>query len=232
MFRMPPLRSFVHTLLCGCTAAVVLVSEPVLVAAKDQPPKEWDGLELQPSKNVALLYARPGASLQGYKRIRLEPLQVAFDKNWDPNRSRTGTQRMTKSDFEKIKAALAEEFGKICTEELGKGGYQVVNESDEDVLDVTPFVLDLYIVAPYKASSGMSYTYSTDTGRMTLVAEMRDSETGQILYRVVDKRWAPSTQTYQISNSVTNMGAARVVIERWAVALRNALDVANGKPVP
>jgi hypothetical protein len=195
-------------------------------------PKEWDGLEQRPSKNVALLYVRPGASLAGYKRVRVERLQVAFDKNWDPNSGRRGVDQFTAGDFEKMKNTLADEFAKVVKEELAKGGYDVVTEPGEDVLDVAPFVIDLYVVAPQKMTAGRSTTYTTDTGRMTLVAEMRDSDTGQILARVVDKRWAPSTGTWQMSSSVTNLGAARQVIQRWAVALRNALDVANGKPVP
>ena len=199
--------------------------------AKDAP-KEWDGLEQRPSKNVALLYVRPGATLEGYKHVLLRPLQVSFDKNWDPNSSqRSVSSQLTASDFEKIKKALADEFASICKQELAKGGYDVVTEPGEDVLDVQPFVIDLYIVAPQKMTAGRSTTYSTDTGRMTLVAEMRDSDTGQILARVVDKRWAPSTGTWQMATSVSNMGAARQVIQRWATALRNALDVANGKPV-
>jgi hypothetical protein len=223
--------STLRTLVSAC--AVVLLMAPVFsrIAAAADAPKEWDGLELRPSKNVAALYVRPGASLAGYTKVRLEPLYVAFDKNWDPNSSRTGTNRLNASDLEKIKKALAEEFAKVCSDTLTKGGYQVVTESGEDVLDVTPMVIDLYIVAPQKMTAGRSYTYTTDTGRMTLVAELRDSETNQILARVVDNRWAPANATMQLSTSVTNMSAARLVIQRWADALRKALDVANGKPV-
>jgi len=194
-------------------------------------PKEWDGLEQRPSKNVALLYVRPGATLEGYKHVLLRPLQVSFDKNWDPNSGRRGVSQFTAGDYEKMKQTLADEFAKVSKEELAKGGYDVVTEPGDDVLDVQPFVIDLYVVAPQKMTAGRSTTYTTDTGRMTLVAELRDSDTGQILARVVDKRWAPSTGTWQMTTSVSNLGAARTVIQRWAKALRNALDVANGKQV-
>ena len=222
---------------CGIRALVLTCAVATLVApvfprlAVADAPKEWDGLEQRPSKSVDLLYVRPGASLSGYKKVRLEPLYVAFDKNWDPNKGRVGVNRITTDDLEKIKKALAEEFAKVCTAELNKGGYQVVTVAGGDVLDVTPMVIDLYITAPQKMTAGRSYTYTTDTGRMTLVAELRDSETNQILVRVVDKRWAPENATYQVATSVSNMGAARVLLQRWASALRKALDVANGKAV-
>jgi hypothetical protein len=215
----------IRALMLGCVVTVAALHFAVAADA----PKEWDGLEQRPSKNVDLLYVRPGATLAGYKRVRLEPLQVAFDKNWDPNRSRSGTNRLTAADFEKIKKALAEEFAKVCESELAKGGYVLVKESGDEVLDVQPFVVDLYIAAPDKPQAGRSYTYTADPGHMTLVAELRDSETNQILARVVDKRSASTSGMYQLSTSVSNMGAARQIIARWASALRNALDVANGK---
>jgi hypothetical protein len=192
-------------------------------------PKEWDGLVQRPSKSVDLLYVRPEASLAGYKRVRLEPLQVAFDKNWDPNAGRLGTQRLTKGDLEKMKAALVEDFDQVFRDELAKGGYTVVKESGEDVLDVAPFVVDLYVAAPEKMTAGRSRTYTQDAGRMTLVAELRDSETNQILARVVDKKNASPSGLYQMTTSVTNRAAARQIVAQWASALRRALDVANGR---
>jgi hypothetical protein len=218
-----------RALIIAC--AVTLLSAPagMRVASAAEPPKEWDGLELRPSSSVDRLYVRPGASLAGYKRIRLEPLQVAFDKNWDPNRGSAGVNRLTAQDFEKIKKALAEEFAKVCAQELAKGGYVLVKEPGDDVLDVQPFVVDLYIAAPQKQTAGRSTTYTSDAGHMTLVAELRDSDTNQILARVVDQRNASQSGTYQLTTSVSNMGAARQIIARWASALRKALDTANGK---
>jgi hypothetical protein len=198
-------------------------------AAGAEPPKEWDGLQLRKSKRVQRLYVRPEASLAGYKRVRLARLQVAFDKDWDPNRSRTLSQRLTKEDLEKIRNALADEFAKTTKEVLQKGNYQVTEEAGPDVLDVTPFVVDLYITAPDKMSAGRSYTYAADPGHMTLVAELRDSETQQILARALDAQSTDWGGTFQITTSVTNMAAAQSIIARWARALSDALDAANGK---
>jgi len=192
-------------------------------------PKEWDGLQLRPSKRVDRLYLRPEASLAGYKRVRLERLQVAFDKNWKPNDSRRGSQRLTKDDFDKIKSGLADEFAKVFASELAKGGYQVVDEAGEDVLDITPLVVDLYIAAPDKMTAGRSYSYTADPGHMTLVAELRDSETNQILARAIDARSSSWNNTFRVANSVTNLAEARMIIARWASALRDALDEANGR---
>ena len=208
-------------------AFVAALTKPGFAAA--QPPGEWDGLALRPSSAVDLLYARPEASLTGYKRVRLEPLQVSFHQDWNPNRTRRGTNRLTAADFDNIKSSLANAFAAAATAELARGGYDVVTEADEDVLDVTPFIVDLIITAPDTPTAGRSRTYTANAGQMTLVAELRDSETGQILMRVIDNQRARSTGSFQWTTSVTNMGAARQIITGWASTLRRQLDAANGR---
>jgi hypothetical protein len=64
---------------------------------------------------------------------------------------------------------------------------------------------------------------------MTLVAELRDSDTGQVLARVMDRASASWGGRFQVASSVTNMAAAQQIIARWASALREELDAANGK---
>ena len=138
-----PNRRTFFTLTIACVAALAM---PGFAAA--QPPGEWDGLVLRPSSAVDLLYVRPEASLAGYKRVRLEPLQVSFHQDWNPNRTRRGASRLTATDFDNIKSSLANAFATAATAELARGGYEVVTEADEDVLDVTPFIVDLIITAP------------------------------------------------------------------------------------
>jgi uncharacterized protein DUF3313 len=216
---------------CWCLAAALAAGVPL--AQSKTPPAEWDGLVLHESKRVNLLYLRPGASLQGYKRVLLQPLQVSFDKNWDPNRSqRSSASRLTKEDFDTIKRKLAEEFAKGSAEELAKGGYTVVTEAGADVLEVQPFIINLYITAPDKPAAGGSRTYVADSGYMTLVAELRDSETDAILARAVDHFSATRSTTFQLSSSVANMADARRAIAKWATALRAALDEANADAAP
>src|SRR5215469_13103231 len=117
-------RLSLAVLVMGAAAAALL---PAMAA--DEPPKEWDGLARVSSKKLDHVYKLPEADFSGYKRVRLDPIEVEFDKNWKPNQSqRSPSQRLTNEDIEKIKKALAEEFRKVFTEELSKNGYTVVNE--------------------------------------------------------------------------------------------------------
>ena len=219
MHALTPDRSDIAAI--TCIAALVVPGFAV-----GQAPTEWDGLVQRRSSAVDLLYVRPGASLSGYKSVRLERLQVAFAKDWKPNDTRTMSQRLTNTDFENIKNGLADQFAKTFTEELTSGGYKIVTEAGDDVLDVTPLIVDLYIAAPDKPSAGRSRTYTADPGRMTLVLELRDSDTGQILARALDAE-APSYGSFQVASSVSNMAAADRAIAKRGSQLVDALDEAN-----
>jgi len=210
--------------------AICTLATPTALAGRKEPPKEWDGLVLTEHKQVDYLYVLPGADLMGYKRIRLDPVEVAFDKNWDPNSGqRSPSRKVSKEDMEQIKASLAEEFRKVLREELAQSGYVIVDNDDEDVLRVTAAIANLYITAPDTQSSGRSRSYVASAGHMTLVAEMRDSVSGELLARAVDTVQGRETGHMDLANSVTNMGAARTGLIHWAKILREGLDDANGR---
>ena len=209
------------------TSLLLGTAAPSLAAA---PASDWGGLQLTPSKKVTALYVRPGATLRTYKRVRLEALQVAFAKEWKPNDNARLGQKVTARDLDTIRSNLAGAFSAAFAEELGRGGYTVVTEADDDVLTVVPFIVDLYINAPKSGGSGSpTYTFVAEQGRMTLVAELRDSATGQVLARAVDKAVASRAGAFEMANTVTRGGAADDAIRRWARDLRAALDEARAR---
>ena len=218
-------RHFLLPLLAAGFAVALL---PAMAA--DEPPKEWDGLARVSSKKIDHLYKLPEADFSGYKRVRLDPIEVEFDKNWKPNDStRSPSSRLTDSDLQKIREALAEEFRKVFTEELTENGYPVVTENGEDVLRVSAAIVNLYITAPDKMSAGRSRTYTTSAGHMTLVAELRDSVTGKLMARAVDSVQGRDTGPFMMTTSVTNLAAARTGLSKWARVLREGLDAATGR---
>ncbi|MBV8146944.1 MAG: DUF3313 domain-containing protein [Gammaproteobacteria bacterium] len=219
-------RRLALTLLAG-GALLALLPGPL---PADEPPQDWDGLARVKSKKLDHVYKLPGADFSGYRRVRLDPIEVEFDKNWKPNDStRAPSERLTDSDLQKIKKALADEFRKVFTEELGKNGYPVVEEDGADVMRVSAAIANLYINAPDRMSAGRSRTYTTNAGHMTLVAELRDSVTGQLMARAVDSVQGRDTGPFMITNSVTNMSAARNALSKWARVLREGLDEATGR---
>jgi hypothetical protein len=187
-----------------------------------------DGLKPIRVKGLDAAYARPGASLAGYNRVRLDPVEVAFRKDWDPRRSGSRV-KLSAEEREGIRAGVAkivqEEFARALQD---RGAYPVVNEAGPDVLRVRAYIVNLYVNAPEGLSGGRTRTYTVSAGEMTLFLELFDSETGEVLARVVDRREARSTGALTLSSSVVNADEARAIAAAWARILRNGLDKAHG----
>ncbi len=219
-----------HTLATAMTTLTLVLCALALTATAAETPAQWDGLTRVPSKQFDLVYVRPGASLAGYKQVRLDAVEVAFDKNWDPNRDvRELSRRLSQSDIEAMKADLVAEFGEAFKEEFAKAGYTLVDQSGEGVLRVTASVKDLYINAPDAQGVNRVRSFVADAGRMTLVAELRDAVTGQALAHIVDREQGLQIGRVQPSTSVTNSAEAHRIIAAWVDALRKEVIEANAK---
>lgn len=187
-----------------------------------------DGLSKISIKGIDLAYARPGATLAGYKSVKLDPVEVAFDRNWDP-RATGSSIRLSAADRESIRQGVARiVFDEFVRELQSKNANPVVTEAGPDVLRARISITDLFVTAPDTMSAGRTRTYVMSAGRMTLVAEFFDSETGQVLARAVDTREARNTGTLQLSNSMVNAAEARDIASAWARILHNTLDKAHG----
>jgi hypothetical protein len=191
-----------------------------------------DGLQKIKVKGIDLAYARPGASLAGYNKIILDPVEVSFRKDWDPKR--TGSvARLSTQERENIRSGVARIVKEEFTKTLEKGApYKVVTEPGADVLRLQIGITDLYVNAPDTMTPGRSRTYTLSAGEMTLVGELMDSESGQVISRVVDRREARNTGTMQLTNSVVNAQEARAIASSWARILRNRLDAAHAAKGP
>jgi hypothetical protein len=215
-----------RTLVCVAAAASVAACA---ATQQTKAPTEWDGLQLVKRAGLDLVYVKPGATLKQYRRVMLDPVQISFDKNWDPEGDSISKIR-GRVDPEKIKTELAELFQEVSRRELEqKGQYPVVDAPGEDVLRVSAALVDLYINAPDKQEAGRSYSYVVDAGTVTFVAELRDSQTNTLLARVIDKEQGDDFGYLQIANSVTNSAEARRMIAKWSDALRDALDRARSE---
>jgi hypothetical protein len=210
---------------------IALVATPVASFAKKKseiPQTTVEGLVLVPdTKDIAFVWAEPGADLSQYDRIHLVEPEVAFKKNWQKNQNRGSASRLNKvtsSDMERIKKDVAALFMEVFTEELTAGGYTLTEERAEDVLLVTPAIIDLYVSAPDIQSSARNNSYTTSAGSMTLYMKLYDSETDDLLAKALDPTSDRDTGIMQWSTSVSNRAAARRMMKPWAEALRGGLD--------
>ena len=202
------------------------------VADDHLPPVTEDGLILIPSKNVAAVYWREGATLAPYDQVILMDAMVAFRKDWQREhnqRAATSAQRITAADMDRIKSALADAFRQEFTLALGQGGFDVVSNSGNNVMVIRPAIVDLDIVAPNSGTAGRTRSFTTTAGSMTLVMELFDSVTGAKIGQVFDAQAARDSGMFVVSNNVTNTAEARRIMNRWATLLVAALQEAHGR---
>jgi hypothetical protein len=207
------------------TAALLVALVASGCTTTQRGPSEWDGLVRQTSTRFDAVFVKPDAEIPAYRNLLLKPADVRFAASWDPNRGGRSMRRsLDAADMAAIQADLATMFHDIFREELTSGGFQFVTEAGPDTLTIIPAIVDLYITAPDVPTAGRSRTYTANTGRMTLVLELRDSTTGEILARVVDSRSGRNTGMMTITNRVTNTADARRAIRIWAQASRSGLE--------
>jgi len=187
-----------------------------------------DGLQKIKVKGIDVAYALPGATLAGYNKVIIDPIDVAFHKNWDPER--TGSRfKLSTEERENIRTGVAKIVHEEFVKELEKdGNYQVVTEPGPDVLRVQAMIINLYVNAPDTMTSGRSRTYTVNAGEMTLVIQLHDSESGAVIARAVDRREATDTGMMTLSNSVVNASEARLIASSWSKILKKRLDAAHG----
>lgn len=204
---------------------------PVIAKKEDLPEVSKDGLHLMKDTDVAVAYAKPGASLDAYDRVMLVDAFVDFKKDWqrDYNLNEIGLSgRVTDKDAEAIKKGLAEEFKKVLTDVLTKEGFEVVDKPAADVLLLRPALINVDVNAPDVNQVGIGRTYVRSAGSMTLYMELYDSATSTLLARLIDPQ-EDDRGFATVANKVTNKAAADRIIRSWAKLLAKHLsEVKNG----
>jgi hypothetical protein len=215
-------------------AALFLVTSFGLALAADLP-ESWDGLvEIKPKKMDAV-YLMPGADFRPYSKVMIDPTQVAFRKDWAKNMNdrRDVSRVVTEEDQQEILAAARKNFDEIFREAYTKAGYTVVTAPEPDALRLSTAVINLYVNAPDVMSPGRSKTFTTEAGEATLVLEARDSMTGALMGRVLDRRETRTSPGLQYTTSVTNQADFRQLFKQWAgIAVKGLEELKANSPVP
>lgn len=198
-----------------------------LSSAQDRSEFTIEGLQLVEDSNLALVYAQTDVDWGQYSKIYLDDAYIAFKKNWQRDYNRDHLDKISADDMTKIKMELSGLFRDVFTETLEEGGYELVLETGEDVLQIKPAIIGLDIVAPENGSPGVSRTYSETAGEMTLYMELYDSVSGAMLAKALDRKEDRRTGYFEWQNRVTNRAAANRILKVWANVLKEGLDDAR-----
>jgi hypothetical protein len=219
----------------ACAALILSVAAAPAAVVAASPPAEWDGLTKIDSRKLDAVYLRPGADFRTYTKVMLDPTEVAFRKNYrrDINQDRRDPGSwVSASDMTRVSAEVQKGFGKIFTDAYQKAGYQVVTTPGPDVLRLRTGVADLYVAAPDVMTASRTRTFSEEAGEATLVLEVRDSETGELLGRAIDRRNTGDMGPY-LRNSVSNASEFENLFRTWAKKSVDGLaELKSRSPLP
>ena len=218
------MRNFYKKVSITTVTAILILLAATLSVESDAPEISFDGLHLEDSKKVAILYAKPDADFSIYKRFIMLKTYVAFRKNWQ-RETKVAGRRVSNKGMEKIKLEVADLFHETFKEQMeADDGYPMVTEAGDDVLIIRPAIIDLDITAPDIPVAGRTRTYVASAGAATLYLELFDSVSGEILARIIDRKAMRSYGYMHWSSSVTNRQEGTRLFKRWANMMREGLD--------
>jgi hypothetical protein len=184
----------------------------------------YDGLVRVNRSVMDVAWVKPDFDLTGYSKIMLVSGGIAYREVKDPGsltraRSSTSEFPISESSRERLQQTVQDEF----VEELEKlENWEIVTEPGADVLMVVGSLIDVVSRVP-PTQPGRGGIYLSSVGEATLVLELRDSVSHEILARAADRRAAEPAFPTQ-SNTVTNWSEVRRLAKSWAQLLRRRLE--------
>jgi hypothetical protein len=176
-----------------------------MAAESTSPPPTYAGLVAVQQRNLDRLYVRPDASLARYQKVIIDPVTVAYSKDWDKSvNDPRHPARIGPEDARRIAEETTANVGSILAETLKSRGYEIVTAPGPDVLRLTPHVTDLYVNAPDLLPPGRTRSYARDAGEATVTLLASDASNGVLLAVLSDRGTAGETLRLSRANSVSN----------------------------
>ncbi len=202
-----------------------------VMAETPEPGQSTDGLRLVKKTHHGELRVNSNADWSRFTQIRLDKATVEFMKNWAHNQKYRMGNRPTEENMERIKLDLSELLDEVFRQELtADSGFTMSGTSGENVMRITPRILNLNINAPDRMRNHIGYSLADSKGSMTLELDIHDSVSGTLLARMVESRVDPQQGYMEWANSGTNRRAARFMFIRWAGKLDDLLEEARLSP--
>lgn len=178
-----------------------------------------EGLQAVSARNFEAAFVRPGIRFSNYKKLMVDELELAFRT---PDRAQNqfplGEDQKTR-----LRAAMATAFG----EELGKlEAVEIVTEPGPDVLALHVRVQDIVARAPGRRVGGAGRAgFALETiGEMTLVMELRDSQSNEVLVRAFDRRAVEGAAMVSGDGVISTWEGVDRIVARWASRAREGLE--------
>ncbi|MEO7916834.1 MAG: hypothetical protein ABIR16_04260 [Dokdonella sp.] len=226
MPTLAPLRLLFAVLLTasGVTSAAGGVTE---VMTADLALKRWpaEGMTSIRVDGLDILYVNPSAKLDGYRKVLLKPVSVEPNLDWRrkyfvPGSTWTLNLRpMIESTQTRARAAVSDA--------LTRGGYELTDQPAADVIEVNASIVDIFLIAVKTGGGRIEKAEGDSLGSAALVADIRDSVSGDLILRVFDRDRAPKPRLPARRAGEEAEAWLNSAVDGWAALLPKALDVSN-----
>lgn len=218
----------------GFGALALMLSVLGAQPAASREPDTYEGLLKVDSSSFDAAYLLPGADFAAYRRVMLDQPEVAFHRSWlrEYNDSVSLGDQISDEEALEILSEMQTGVQETFRKAYADAGYEVVTTPGPDVMRLRTQVVNIWVVAPDSMSAGSNRTYAREAGQATLVVEVRDSMSGALLARGLDKRTVGDTGHLTRRSRVSNRSDFQQVFARWAKASVVALGVLRAmKPI-
>ena len=188
----------------------------------------FDGLTKVDNSRFRQAWANPDADWTRYTKIMSGGSELQFRAVKKTNRSALASSRSGENEFwidEEARTRLAREVSEVFQKELAKSErFTMTDTAGDDVLVVRGELSDIVSNVPPEPM-GRSNIYLRSVGEATLTVEISDSNSGEVIARVVERRAAERPgETSISSNVVSTWSEVRRLAQMWANKLRAGLD--------
>lgn len=204
----------------GCCACIAVALSACLGtdAVEFEPgPPTADGLRIAKDTGKHTVYLKPGARINAYSEVVIDPIMVSYTKAADdaePGRALT-------LDTE-TEQKLGAELRRIFIQEMQWSPYfEIVESSGPGVLRVQGWLYDLVVREPPREDPR---NFPLCFGEMTLILDVRDSQTAQALARVADRVTLSCAREKRALVYTASWSDVRRSLRPWARFLRQSLD--------
>ena len=212
---------FAAALLAGCAGGEATIQQG------PDAERTFDGLVGVNNSVFRRAWVDPDVDLTQYDKIILGPAEFEFravKKTPSMSSIRTNIGNEFSID-EKGRAKLVETVTGVFAEELVRSKhFTITSEPGPDTLLIVGTMHDIVSRVPPQLA-GAGEIYLSSVGEATLILELRDSLSGETIYRGADRRSIerPGRDAIE-ANEVTTWAEVRRWARRWATRLREGLD--------
>lgn len=222
-----PLRSILvaSALSAGCYAAGAGAAPRVQTGPDAE--VTADGLTRVDRSTMDMAWVKADLDLRPYDKLMLAGAEIQYRLVDDNGRHyRPGRDDQTEFPIsDEGKAMLKEIFAEQFREELAKSErYELVTAPGPGTLLLVGTLIDVVSMTPPDDAPGRYEVYLSEVGEATLILELRDSVTNEVLARAADRRVAESMPGAISVNTVTVWSEVRRLARAWAIQLRKRLD--------